>query len=102
MEASHHAAKATYHRHTQHFGGKYRKSPLKQTFEHWFRIIQHRLRNKEELIQNENELYDLDVEAACQVRRERSLNSSAQTHWEEWRASMKRDGSLWIPNIEEN
>ena len=49
MENSHHAAKAAYQRHTQHAGGRQQtKSPLHQTFEHWYRIIAHRLRNIEE------------------------------------------------------
>ena len=47
MENSHHAAKTTYSGHTQHSGGKLKKSPLLQTFQHWFRIVGHRFRNQE-------------------------------------------------------
>jgi len=46
MENSHHAAKSAYQRHTQYSGGKLKKSPLVQTFQHWYRIIAHRFRNK--------------------------------------------------------
>lgn len=99
MEALHHAAKVAYHRHTQHSGGKYKKSPLLQTFEHWYRIIQHRFRNKEELEKN-NESHDLANDDALQLRRERYVNSSAASHWEEWRASCTRLGSRWVPNVQ--
>lgn len=98
MEASHHAAKAAYHRHTQHAGGKYKKSPLLQTFEHWYKIIQHRFRNKDDL-EHINETPDLTNEAAVQARRERSVNSSAAAHWENWRTTCTRQGSRWVPNM---
>lgn len=50
LENSHHAAKDAYQRHTQHSCGKSRKSPLLQTYQHWYRIIAHRFRNKENVI----------------------------------------------------
>lgn len=42
MEKSHASAKSAYQRHTQHGGTKQRISPIVQTFQHWYRIVQHR------------------------------------------------------------
>jgi hypothetical protein len=47
MEDSHHAAKIAYQRHMQHSGGRKKKSLLVQLFQHWYRIVAHRFRNKE-------------------------------------------------------
>lgn len=99
MENSHHAAKTTYQRHTQHSGGKSKKSPLIQTFQHWYRIIAHRFRNKEAAINN-TEFDSLQGEEAIAARREASLNSSAALHSALWRAKCTRVGSRWVPNTE--
>ena len=47
MENLYHATTAAYHRHTQHSGGISKRNALHRAFEHWYRIIQHRFRNKE-------------------------------------------------------
>lgn len=96
MEYSHHAAKSAYHKHTQHGGSENKKSPLLQTYEHWFRIIQHRFHNQEIL---DNQHTDTStIEEIIQKRREASMNSSAARHAAEWRENCTRVGSRWIPN----
>lgn len=99
MENSHHAAKTAYARHTQHSGGKTRKSPLLQTFQHWYRIIGHRFRNKSngEATYNVNLEEMLSTQEKIQVRREASINSSAAAHSAEWRAKCTRKGRRWVP-----
>lgn len=42
MEYSHYVAKIADQRHTQHGGRRTNKSPLVQTYQHWYRIIQNR------------------------------------------------------------
>jgi len=100
MEALHHATKAAYHRYTQHGGGRYERSPLLQTFEHWYRII-HRFQNNEDL-EKSDKLVHLTNEDAMAARRERSINSSASAHWEEWRSNCTRQGFRWVPNVSED
>lgn len=77
-----------------------RKSALLQTFEHWFRIIQHRLRNKEIACRDQvaDDTDDMAIEEAVSARRERSLASSAQAHWESWKSNCTRVGSRWVLN----
>lgn len=96
MEYSHHAAKSAYHKHTQHGGSKNKKSPLLQTYEHWFRIIQHRFHNQ--VVERSSCTHVGTAEEIIQKRREASLNSSAASHAAEWRARCTRVGSRWIPN----
>jgi hypothetical protein len=102
MEYSHYAAKAAYQRHTQHGGGKSKKSLLIQTFQHWYRIIQHRFVEEEKKSQN---LPDTDVllekEALIQKHRLASINSSAKAHSELWRHKCLRKGSKWVPQESE-
>ena len=95
MENSHHAAKTTYSGHTQHSGGKLKKkNPLLQTFQHWFRIVGHRFRNKETEASNPPDFdLALSVEAKIQARREASINSSSTIHSAEWRERRIRKGS---------
>ena len=104
MENSHHVAKTTYSRHTQHSGGKSKKNPLKQTFQHWYRIIGHRFRNRIEAEKAPTVDHEeiLDVEAKIEVRRVASINSSATAHNAEWRAKCIRKGSRWIPLASED
>ena len=98
MEKSHHAAKAAYHRHTQHSGGQKIRSPLLQVFEHWYEIIQHRFRNQN--LQDTNEFdHVTDVDVVLQARRERSIHSSASAHHSVWRATCIREGSRWVPQV---
>lgn len=97
MENSHHAAKSAYHRHTQHRGGKTKKSPLVQTFQHWYRIISHRFRNKEVVV-DECQFDVLSTEEAVAARRAASLNSAAAAHTALWRAKCTRVGSKYVPN----
>lgn len=97
MEKSHHEAKAAYQRHTQH-SGAHGKSALLQTFEHWYRIIGHRLRNKD-VLDNEPVVNTDEIEGEIQARRERYFASSAAAHWAEWRTTCTRIGSRWIPNL---
>lgn len=66
MEKSHHEAKAAYQRHTQH-SGTHGKSALLQTFEHWYRIIGHRLRNKD-VLDNEPVVNTDEIEGEIQAR----------------------------------
>lgn len=99
MEKSHHAAKATYHRHTQHGGGKLRKSPLLQVYEHWYRIIQHRFKNKS--LHDSEEFLNLTGDVAIRARRDRSISSSAAAHHAAWRETCTRQGSRWVPNSED-
>lgn len=93
-ENLHHAAKYAYHRHTQRDGGKNKKSPLVQTFQHWYRIIAHRFRNKED----ESEFDRLNGEAAIAARRMASLNSVAAANTALWHVKCKRVGSRYVPN----
>ena len=97
LENSHHAAKNAYQRHTQHSGGKSRKSPLLQTYQHWYRIIAHRFRNKENVIASTDIDSQLQGEAAIAARRAAAINSSASAHSALWRAKCKRVGSRWVP-----
>jgi len=102
MENSHHAAKSAYQRHTQHSGGRNRKSALLQTYEHWYRIIQHRFRSLEFHTDAQESTDDTeDIEASIQARRERYLASSASAHWLEWKATCTRQGSRWVPTSKE-
>lgn len=100
MEHSHYAAKAAYQRHTQHGGGRSIKSPLLQTYQHWYRIIQHRFREQAEYdaeIQSHETEEWLTVQAKIEKRREASLASSAKAHSILWRQKCQRVGSKWIP-----
>lgn len=97
MENSHHAAKTTYQRHTQHSGGKHRKSAIVQTFQNWYRIIAHRFRNKDLNIK-QNSFSTLMGEEAVAARRAANLNSSSAAHSAIWRAKCTRQGSRYIPN----
>lgn len=97
MENSHHAAKTTYQRHTQHSGGKHRRSAIVQTFQHWYRIIAHRFRNKDLNI-NQDSFSTLMGEEAVAARRAASLNSSSTAHSAIWQAKCTRQGSRYIPN----
>jgi len=98
MEFSHHAAKAAYHRHTQHGGSLHKKSPILQTYEHWYRIVQHRFYNKEHESEEDK---NLESEERVRKRREASVNSSAIEHAAAWRAQCTRVGSHWIRNTTE-
>jgi hypothetical protein len=107
MENSHHAAKAAYHRHTQHAGGKGKKSPILQTYQHWYRIIQHRFHHKEleqqqcQAVTSDQILDDTIIEERIQARRNASLNSIAAQRSAEWRAKRIRVGKRWLPLEEE-
>ena len=85
MEYSHYAAKAAYQRHTQHGGGKSKKSPLIQTFQHWYRIIQHKFVEEEKKSQS---LLDTDVllekETLIQKHRLASISSSTKAYSKLW------------------
>jgi len=101
MEYFHYAAKAAYQRHTQHEGGKSKKSPLLQTYQHWYRIIHHRFREQTEL-DAESQSHESDewltAEAKIEKRRTTSLASSARAHSELWRQKCQRVGSKWVPH----
>ena len=101
MENSHHAAKNAYQRHTQHCGGRIKKRPLVQTFQHWYRIIAHRFRNKE-ITLNEAELQTLNSDAIVAARRAASVNSSANAHSALWRAKCTRIGSKWVSDLDQS
>lgn len=92
MENSHHVAKTAYQRHTQHSGGKYKKSPLVQTYQHWYRIIAHRFWNKE-LVSNLTKVNTSCTEDAIAKRCEASLRSATTAHAELWRSKCRREGS---------
>lgn len=98
MEASHHAAKTAYQRHTQHSRGKNKKSPLIQTYQHWYRIVAHRFRNKETAIKA-SDFVTLNIDDVVAARRQASLNSSAAAHSALWRAKCVRVGSRWVPQL---
>ena len=98
MENSHHAAKSAYQRHTQHSGGKSKKSPLVQTFQHWYKIIAHRFRNRNTTLNAAELEANLQGEAATLARREASLRSASAAHTAMWREKCTRVGSKWIPN----
>lgn len=98
LENSHHAAKNAYHKHTQHGGSKHRISPLIQTYQHWYRIIQHRFHNKDNIPVMFAE--DLPSDIILQRRREASLNSSASAHHAIWRSKCIRKGRKWVPTTE--
>jgi len=67
-----------------------------QTYQHWYRIIAHRFRNKEVAV-SASEYDALGAESAVARRREASVNSSAVAHSTLWRAKCERVGSRWIP-----
>ena len=83
MEYSHYATKVAYQRHTQHGGGRTKKSPLVQTYQCWYRIIQHRFHEKT-IKANATHIQDgedhLTIEAKIQKRREASAASSSNAH----------------------
>lgn len=100
MEYSHYAAKAAYQRHTQHGGGKSKKSPLEQTYQHWYRIIQHRFQDMEKLTKENLSLTEHDratITTQIERRREASALSSAATHAALWRQKCDRIASKWVP-----
>jgi hypothetical protein len=100
MEYSHYAAKAAYQRHTQHGGGRTKKSPLVQTYQHWYRIIQHRFHEqmiKANATHIQNGEDHLTIEARIQKRREAYAASSANAHSSLWRQKCQRVGSKWVP-----
>jgi len=72
-----------------------KKSPLLQTYEHWFRIIQHRFYNKE-LEAIVADMPNDTNEVRIQKKREASINSSAALHSAQWRARCQRKGSRWV------
>jgi len=102
MEYSHYAAKATYQRHTQHSGGRSKKSPLVLTYNHWYKIIQYRFRDQEKLDREASfgDIEGLVAEVQILKRREASISSSAQAHWELWRAKCDQVGSKYIPCLD--
>lgn len=95
MEKSHHAAKAANQRHTQHGGGRGRKSCILQQYEHWYRNIQHRYAAKVRMEEANNVFTDQDEVDATNRRREASNNSNAAEAHELWRATRVRVGSVW-------
>lgn len=100
MEYSHYAAKSAYQRHTQHEGGKSKKSPLIQTYQHWYRIIQHRFRETEKQTRLDNEALHAETnidEVRIWIKREAAINSSVALHAALWRAKCDRVGSKWVP-----
>lgn len=99
MEKSHYLAKSAYQRHTQHGGGRSKKSPLEQTYQHWYRIIQHRFRNEVKKAKDMEALQGQEgllAEARIQKRRETALASSANAHSALWRQKYERKGSKWV------
>jgi hypothetical protein len=98
MEHSHHMAKTCYQRHTQHGGGKNKKSALVQTYQHWYRIIAHRFRNKELALNASNLAANIDILEKIAQRREASVQSSAAAHTALWRDKRIRKGSRWVSN----
>lgn len=109
MEYSHYAAKSAYNKHTQHGGGRSKKSPLVQTYQHWYRIIQHRFREikKEEQLQHDNNAFQnseagIDIETRVWIRRKAAANSSAQAHAALWRDKCDRVGSKYVPKSQKS
>jgi len=103
MEYSHYAAKAAYQRHTQHSSGRAKKSPLVQTYQHWYRIIHHRFWDQEkhdkEITFQESE-EGLALEALILKTRRKYL--SLQAHWLLWREKCSRKGNKFIPLVDTN
>lgn len=96
---TYHAATAAYHRHTQRSGGISKKNALHHTFEHWYRIIQHRFRNKEfQESEVQTPQSSEDMAEALAARRARTFSSSVAAHWVEWRANCTRQRSHFVPN----
>lgn len=99
MEKSHYAAKAANQRHTQHGGGRARKSCILQQYEHWYRVIQHRYAAKLRMELLENNIVTSEPEdGLSQVERRRaaSNNSNASLEHQKWRATRVRSGSVYI------
>jgi len=98
MEKSHYAAKAANQRHTQHGGGRARKSCILQQYEHWYRNIQHRYAAKlrMELLANDVISEHGDGSSLLERRRAASNNSNASVEHEKWRATRVRSGSVYI------
>lgn len=95
MEKSHYTAKTVYHKHTQHSGTVARRSAIIQTYEWWFRVIQHR---EYEIIKRAEQLQNAPfVDHQLRARRLQSfLNSSAQAKHVAWRESRLRHGRIWV------
>ena len=91
MEYSHHAAKSAYHKHTQHGGGKKKISPLLQIYEHWYRIIHHRFRNKE--MKEVGIQVAIGTQEAIQNRREVLLDASVQAYNNEQQSITNEESS---------
>lgn len=76
-----------------------KKNALHHTFEHWYRIIQHRFRNKEfQESEVQTPQSSEDMAEALAARRARTFSSSVAAHWVEWRANCTRQRSHFVPN----
>lgn len=97
MEKSHYECKTTFHHHTQHGGGVECHSAIIQTFEWWYRVIQHK-ENDKELAQLQ-EPSRAAAEALKDSRRQLQLSSFSQEKHALWRAKYQQDKSRWVPAI---
>jgi hypothetical protein len=98
MEKSHYAAKAANQRHTQHGGGRARKSCILQQYEHWYRNIQHRYATKVRMEQEASNVVHEPVDESSTIERRRvaSNNSNAALEHQGWRATRVCVGSVWM------
>ena len=98
MEKSHYAAKTAYHKHIQHSGGKNRSSAIIQTYEWWFRVIQHREYDQEKKAVYCDQTKGAAGEVVTASRHQSFLTSEASAKHALWRATQVRHGSRWAPS----
>jgi hypothetical protein len=82
MEKSHYQAKTAFHKHTQHSGTAKHHSAIVQTFEWWYRVVQH----KQYKIEKDEVLSTADAaaQAVKDARRQSSLSSTAVVKHAAW------------------
>ena len=97
MEKSHYQAKTAFHKHTQHSRTAKHHSAIVQTFEWWYRVMQHKQYKieKDEVLSTANAA----AQAVKDARRQSFLSSTAAAKHVAWRATRKREGSHWAPEI---
>lgn len=93
MEKSHYAAKTAFVKHSQHNGTSLRHSAIVQSFQWWYRVIQHREIDRERKEARASNPIILATEAVAQKRRQASNSSTANARHAEWRRGRVRAGS---------
>lgn len=101
MEKSHYVAKTSFVKHSQHNGTSLRHSAIVQSFQWWYRVIQHReIQRKRKEARAKNPVI-LAVEAAAEKRRQTSNLSTTNARHAKWKKGCVRIGSQFIPSVSE-